>query len=98
MDQDKTVYIVVDRVGAPYRVLLYQPGIRFILLTSSKVLSLQQEAAFLLSVSEGLSQLDFSALDSVTGLDMLSEAISGLFADCWATYAKRITVTSCSKK
>ena len=28
-DQDKTVYIVVDRVGAPYRVLLYQPGIRF---------------------------------------------------------------------
>jgi len=58
----------------------------------------EEEAAFLLSVSEGLSQLDFSALDSVTGLDMLSEAISGLFSDCCATYAKRITVTSCSKK
>ena len=41
MDQDRTVYIVVDRVGAPYRVLLYQPGIRFNLLTNSKVLSLQ---------------------------------------------------------
>ena len=54
--------------------------------------------AFLLSVSEGLSQLDFSTLNSVTGLDMLSESISGLFADCWATYAKRITVTSYSKE
>ena len=38
------VYIVVDREGAPYRVLLYQPGIRFSLLTNSKVLSLQQQA------------------------------------------------------
>ena len=35
---------MVDRVGAPYRVLLYQPGIRFILLTNSKVLSLQHAA------------------------------------------------------
>ena len=42
MDQDRTVYIVVDRVRASYWVLLYQPGIRFILLTNSKVLSLQQ--------------------------------------------------------
>jgi len=58
----------------------------------------EEEAAFLLSVSEGLSQLDFSALDSVTGLDILSETISGLFADCWATYTNRITVTSCSKE
>ena len=33
---------MVDRVGAPYRVLLYQPGIRFSLLTNTKVLSLQQ--------------------------------------------------------
>jgi len=41
-----------------------------------------EKVAFLLSVSEELSQLDFSALDSVTGLDLLSEAISGLFADC----------------
>ena len=42
MDQDKIVYIVVDRVGAPYRVLLYQPSIRFSLGTNSKVSSLQQ--------------------------------------------------------
>ena len=41
MDQDRIVYIVVDRVGAPYRVLLYQPGIRFSLGTNTKVLSLQ---------------------------------------------------------
>ena len=43
---------------------------------------IEEEVAFLLSVSEGLSQLDFSALDSVAGLDTLSEVISGLFADC----------------
>jgi len=35
------IYIVVDRVGAPYRVLLYQPGIRFIYLSNSKGLCLQ---------------------------------------------------------
>jgi len=35
------IYIVVDRVGAPYRVLLYQPGIRFIHLSNSKGLCLQ---------------------------------------------------------
>ena len=33
---------MVDRVGAPYRVLLYQPGIRFIHLSNSKGLCLQQ--------------------------------------------------------
>ena len=58
----------------------------------------KEKAAFMLFVSEGLSQLNFSSLDSTAGLDLLSEAISGLFADCWATYAKRITVTSHSKK
>ena len=41
MDQDRNIYIVVDRVGAPYRVLLYQPGIRFIHLSNSKGLCLQ---------------------------------------------------------
>ena len=49
----------------------------------------EKEIAFLLSISEGLSQLNFSSLDSTTGLNLLSEAISGLFADCWATYAKK---------
>ena len=43
MDQDWIVYIVVNRVGAPYRVLLYQPGIRFSLKTNTKVSSLQQD-------------------------------------------------------
>ena len=42
MDQDRIIYIVVDRIEAPYRVLLYQPSIKFILITNSKVLSLQQ--------------------------------------------------------
>ena len=58
----------------------------------------EEEMAFLLSVSEGLSQLNFSSLDSTTGLDLLSEAISGLFTDCWATYAKKNTVTTRSKE
>ena len=57
-----------------------------------------EEVAFLLSMSRRLSQLNFSALDSVTGLDLLSKAISRLFADCWAAYAKRITVTTHSKE
>jgi len=49
-------------------------------------------------MSKGLSQLDFPILDSIAGLDLLSEAISRLFADCWTTYAKRITITTYSKK
>ena len=58
----------------------------------------EEEAVFLLSVSEGLSQLNFSSLDSTAGLDLLSEAISGLFADCWATYAKKNMITTRSKE
>ena len=58
----------------------------------------EEEIAFLLSVSEGLSQLNFSSLDFTTSLDLLSEAISRLFANCWATYAKKNTVTTWSKK
>ena len=58
----------------------------------------EEEAVFLLSVSEELSQLNFSSLDSTAGLDCLSEAISGLFVDCWATYAKKNTVTTRSKE
>ena len=49
-------------------------------------------------MSEWLFQLDFSTLNSVTGLDLFSEVISGLFADCWATYAKNITITTYSKE
>jgi len=42
----------------------------------------EEEVAFLLSVSKGLLQLNFSSLDSTAGLDLLSEAISRLLADC----------------
>ena len=49
-------------------------------------------------MSEGLLQLNFSSLDFIASLDLLSEAISGLFADCWATYAKKITVITRSKE
>ena len=60
----------------------------------------EEETAFLFSVSEGLSQLNFSSLDSTTDLDLLSKTIviSGLFTNCWATYAKKNTVTTQSKK
>ncbi len=57
-----------------------------------------EEVAFLLSVSKRLSQLDFSSLNSIASLDLLSEMIFGLFADCQTTYTKRITVTSHSKE
>ena len=56
-----------------------------------------EEAVFLFSVSEGLSQLEFSALDSVTDLDLLSEAISRLFADYWATNAKCYKTRKCGQ-
>ncbi len=42
----------------------------------------KEEVAFLLSMSERLSQLDFYILDSVAGLNLLSKIISKLFADC----------------
>jgi len=54
----------------------------------------EEEVVFLLSVSEGLSQLDFYTLDSVASLNSLSKAISKLFSNYWATYVKRIMVTT----
>jgi len=57
-----------------------------------------KEVAFLLSISEGLSLLDFFGLDSIASLNSLSGAISGLFANYWTTYAKRNTITAQSKK
>ena len=53
-----------------------------------------KKMAFLLSMSKGLSQLEFYTLDSVTSLNSLSKAIFKLFANCWATYMKRIIVTT----
>ena len=58
----------------------------------------KEKAVFVLSVSKELSQLEFYTLNSVTSLDSLSEAISRLIADHWATYIKRIIVTTQSKK
>jgi len=58
----------------------------------------EKKAIFLLSVNKRLSQLDFYTLDSITGLDSLSEVISMLFVNYWVTCVKRITVTTQSKK
>ncbi len=49
-------------------------------------------------MSKELSQLNFSALDSIASFDLLSKAISGLFTDCWATYTKKTTVISYFKE
>jgi len=81
--------LIVDLPIAPENICVR----RMVLKRDSK-----EETAFLLSVSEGLSQLNFSSLDSTAGLNLLSEAISGLFADCWATYAKKNTITTRSKE
>jgi len=53
-----------------------------------------EKSGLLLSVSKKLSQLDFSILDSIASFDLPSKAIYRLFADYWATYAKKITVTT----
>jgi len=58
----------------------------------------EEEVIFLLFISEDLSQLNFYTLDFVVGLNSLSEVISVLFANCWTTYAKRIMITTLSKK
>ena len=42
--------------------------------------------------------LDFYTLNFVVRLNLLSEVISELFANCQTTYAKRIIVTTWSKK
>ena len=54
----------------------------------------EEKAIFLLYVSKELSQLDFYTLNSVISLNLLFKVIFGLFADCWATYTKRIMVTT----
>jgi len=54
----------------------------------------EEKVAFFLSVSEGLSLLDFYILDFIISLDLLSKAISELVSNCQATYVKRITVTT----
>ena len=64
--------LIVDLPIAPENIQIYR-----------KVLKKysDEEAVILFSVSKELSQLEFSTLDSITSLDLLSEAISGLFVD-----------------
>ena len=81
--------LIVDLPIAPENICVC----RMVLKCNSK-----EKMAFLLSVSEGLSQLNFSSLDFTTSLDLLSKAISRLFANYWATYAKKNTVTIWSKE
>jgi len=42
----------------------------------------EEKVAFFLSVSEGLSLLDFYILDFIISLDLLSKAISELVSNC----------------
>ena len=81
--------LIVDLPIAPESICVC----RMVLKYNSK-----EKMAFLLSVSEGLLQLNFSFLDSNAGLNLLSKAIFRLFAGCWAIYAKKNTVTIWSKK
>ena len=81
--------LIVDLPIAPESICVC----RMVLKYNSK-----EKMAFLLSVSEGLLQLNFSSLDSNAGLNLLSKAIFRLFAGCWAIYAKKNTVTIWSKK
>ena len=46
----------------------------------------------------GLRALNFSRLDSVDDLDLLSKAISRVISDAWDANAKNTTVTTRSKE
>ena len=54
----------------------------------------EEDVVFLLSISKGLSQLNFYTLNSIVGLNSLSEAISGLFTSCWGIYANKYIITT----
>jgi len=57
-----------------------------------------EENDFLSSVTLGLCALNFSRLDSVDDLDLLSKAISRVISNAWDADARNITVTTRSKK
>jgi len=57
-----------------------------------------EENDFLSSVTLGLHALNFSRLDSVDNLDLLSKAISKVISNAWDANAKNITVTTRSKE
>jgi len=56
-----------------------------------------EENNFLSSVTMGLRALNFSRLDSVDNLDLLSKAISRVISNAWEANARNITVTTQSK-
>ena len=49
---------------------------------------------FLSSITMGLCALNFSRLDSVDNLDLLSKAVSRVISNVWDTNARNITVTT----
>jgi len=57
-----------------------------------------EENNFLFSVTLGLRALNFSRLDSMDDLDLLSKAISRIISNAWDANARNITVTTRSKE
>jgi len=57
-----------------------------------------EENNFLSSVTMGLCALNFSRLDSVDDLDLLSTAVSRVISNAWEINARNITVTTQSKE
>jgi len=57
-----------------------------------------EENHFLSSVTMGLHALNFSRLDSVDNLDLLSTAVSRVISNAWEANARNITVTTRSKE
>ena len=57
-----------------------------------------EENDFLSSVTMGLCALNFSRLDSVDDLDLLSTAVSRVISNAWEANARNITVTTRSKE
>ena len=57
-----------------------------------------EENDFLFSVTIGLRALNFSRLDSMDDLDLLSKAISRVISNAWDANARNITVTTQSKE
>ena len=53
-----------------------------------------KENNFLSSVTMGLCTLNFSRLDSVDNLDLLSTAVSRVISNAWEANARNIAVTT----
>jgi len=57
-----------------------------------------EENDFLSSITMGLCALNFSRLDSVDDLDLLSTTVSRVISNAWDANARNITVTTRSKE